>query len=79
MHLCDCCTYRLRQAEKKKKKLPIHVKNPAKKKDPKKIAMKTLEEKMTSEGVPMSPQAAVPPSLPALLYSPPGLGVRTLD
>ena len=70
---------RLRQAEKKKKKLPIHVKNPAKKRDPKKIALKTLEDKMISEGVPMSLQPAVPPSLPALQHSPASLGERTLD
>lgn len=42
---------RLRQAEKKKNKLPIHVKNPAKKKDPKKIALITLEDKMATEGL----------------------------
>ena len=41
--LCFC---RLRQAEKKKKKLPIHVKNPVKKKDPKKLALEVLKEKM---------------------------------
>lgn len=46
-----CCMCRLRQAEKKKNKLPIHVKNPAKKKDPKKIALMTLEDKMATEGL----------------------------
>lgn len=45
---------RLRQAEKKKNKLPIHVKNPAKKKDPKKLALITLEDKMATEGLAFS-------------------------
>lgn len=49
------CIYRLRQAEKKKNKLPIHVKNPAKKKDPKKIALITLGEKMATEGLAFTP------------------------
>ena len=33
------CSLRLRQSEKKKKKIPIHVKNPIKKKDAKKLCL----------------------------------------
>ena len=42
---------RLRQAEKKKRKLPLHVKNPIKKKDPKKLALGALENKMVGAGL----------------------------
>ena len=60
--LCSC---RLRQAEKKKKKLPIHVKNPIKKKDPKKLALEELKEKM-AESLSV-PKPEMSGSLPDLL------------
>ena len=47
----SCC--RLRKAEKKKKKLHIHIKNPTKKKDLKKIMLKVLEEKLANEDTPL--------------------------
>lgn len=43
--------FRMRQAEKKKKKIPIKVKFPSKKKDEKKLALKKLKELMQEEGV----------------------------
>ena len=67
-----CC--RLRKADKKKKKLPIHVKNPAKKKDPKKLMLKALEEKVAQEGACLAPPVMMhttpspPPSFGASRY-----------
>ena len=65
MCVCVCCC-RLRRGEKKRKKLPIQVKNPVRKKDQKKVMLKTLEEKLAREETPLNPPqlALVTPSPP---------------
>lgn len=52
-----CC--RLRKAEKKKRKGPIHIKNPVKKKDPKKLMLIELQEKLAQEGSPHTKESLI--------------------